>query len=421
MKKTIFQPVTSEVSFPKNEENILDLWDKRAIFQKTLEATKDQKFYSFYDGPPFATGLPHYGHLLAGVLKDIVPRYWTMRGFHVPRRFGWDCHGLPVEYEINKSLKIEDRKQVLAMGVDKYNAACRSIVQRYSTDWKATVRRIGRWVDMENAYFTMDASFMESVWWVFKQLWDKGLIYEGYKVVKYSVGLSSPLSNFEANLNYKDVQDPAITAAFAVDGEPDTFLLAWTTTPWTLPSNLGLAVGESLDYVLVKDSESGKHFYLAEALLAGSFKDVKKLEILKTLKGRELIGKTYTPLFDFFTKLKSQKAFRVIHAEHVTTESGTGIVHMAPAFGEEDFVAAAKAGLPIVNPVDDDGKFTNEVPPFAGKRVKEADKEIIQALKAAGKLHKQDTIVHSYPFCYRSDTPLINRAVSTWFVKVESF
>ena len=421
MKEPRFQPVSSDVDFPKNEESVLSLWDQKKIFEKTLEATKGSKFYSFYDGPPFATGLPHYGHLLAGILKDIVPRYWTMKGYHVPRRFGWDCHGLPVEYEINKSLKIEDRKQVLAMGVDKYNAACRSIVQRYSTEWKASVRRIGRWVDMENAYFTMDVKFMESVWNVFKRLWDQGLVYEGYKVVKYSVGLSSPLSNFEANLNYKDVQDPAITVSFPVDGETDTHFLAWTTTPWTLPSNLGLAVGADLDYVLVKDPDSGRKYYLAEALLGGSFKDPKKLEILKNLKGRELVGKTYTPLFPYFSALKSKKAFQVIIADHVTTESGTGIVHMAPAFGEEDFLACKNAGLPIVNPVDDDGKFTAEVPPHQGKRVKDADKDIIAELKASGRLHKQDTLMHSYPFCYRSDTPLINRAVSTWFVKVESF
>jgi isoleucyl-tRNA synthetase len=305
------------------------------------------------------------------------------------------------------------------MGVDKYNSACRSIVQRYSTEWKASVRRIGRWVDMENAYFTMDVNFMESVWSVFKRLWDQGLVYEGYKVVKYSVGLSSPLSNFEANLNYKDVQDPAITVSFPVDGEPDTHFLAWTTTPWTLPSNLGLAVGPDLDYVLVKDPDSGRKYYLAQALLAGSFKDFKKLEILKNHKGRELVGKTYTPLFSYFSELKSKKAFQVIEASHVTTESGTGIVHMAPAFGEEDFLACKTAGLPIVNPIDDDGRFTTEVPPHHGKRVKDADKDIISELKAAGRLHKQDTLMHSYPFCYRSDTPLINRAVSTWFVRVE--
>ncbi|HTL13393.1 MAG TPA: isoleucine--tRNA ligase [Bdellovibrionota bacterium] len=415
-----FDPVKPDVQIPAQEQKVLDGWDRDGIFQKTLDATKPLKPYSFYDGPPFATGLPHYGHLLAGILKDIVPRYWTMRGYHIPRRFGWDCHGLPVEYEINKKLKIDSSKQVYAMGVDKYNAECRSIVQRYSEEWKATVRRIGRWVDMEKPYFTMDTSFMESVWWVFSQLWEKGLIYEGYKVVPYSVGVSTPLSNFEAGQNYKDVQDPAITVTFPVKEKPGVSFLAWTTTPWTLPSNLGLAVGEDLHYVQVKDVRTGHQYILAEALLASYWKKpTEELEVIADFKGRDLVGLTYEPLFQYFAGLRAKKAFQVILAEHVTTESGTGIVHMAPAFGEEDYVACQKAGLPIVNPVDDDGMFTAEVPDYAGRRVKEADKDIIARLKAEGRLLKQDTITHSYPFCPRSDTPLIYRAVSTWFVRVE--
>lgn len=444
-----FQPVKPEVHFPTLEEKQLAFWDQNKIFEKSMakksmasdaerdagaEATAGSaghtKAYSFYDGPPFATGLPHYGHLLAGTLKDIVPRYWTMKGYSVKRRFGWDCHGVPVEFEINKSLNLHSRKDILDYGVAKYNAACRGIVQRYSTEWKKTVKRMGRWVDMENAYFTMDVEFMQSVWWVFKQLFDKGLIYEGLKVVPYSTGISTPLSNFEANLDYREVQDPAVTVTFPllpesakkIDVPEGTAILAWTTTPWTLPSNLGLAVGNELDYVLVNEKSSGKKLILAAARLAGySKKPEEDFETLKTFKGQELLGLQYEPLFPYFASKRTESAFQVIHSDHVTTDSGTGVVHMAPAYGEEDFYACKAAGLPIVNPVDDDGQFTADVTDFKGQKVKDADKNVMAALKAAGRMYKQDTLVHSYPFCYRSGTPLIYRAVSSWFVAVEKF
>lgn len=430
----LYSPVKPDVNLAANEVALLDYWDQKKIFQRTLEGensksspdsksastAKQSKTYSFYDGPPFATGLPHYGHILAGVLKDVVPRYWTMKGYVVPRRFGWDCHGLPVEYEINKAHKIESRKDVLKMGVAQYNNLCRSIVKRYSEEWKSTVRRVGRWVDMDKPYFTMDVSFMQSVWWVFQELYKKGLVYEGYKVVPYSVGISTPLSNFEANLNYKMVQDPALTVTFPVIGQANTIFLAWTTTPWTLPSNLGLAVGKDIDYVKVKEMSTGKILILAKALLGSYFKDIEKeVEILETFKGEKLLGLEYEPLFNFFADKRQAGAFKVIASDHVTTESGTGIVHMAPAYGEEDYFACHRAGMPLVNPVDDDGMFTAEVPPYQGKRVKEADKEIMADLKKIGRVYKQDTIQHSYPFCYRSDTPLIYRAVSSWFVAVE--
>ncbi|KHD89792.1 MAG: isoleucyl-tRNA synthase [Bdellovibrio sp. ArHS] len=414
-----YNSVKPDVNLSKQEESILDFWDQEKIFAKSLDP-KGKKTYSFYDGPPFATGLPHYGHLLAGVLKDVVPRYWTMKGYTVPRRFGWDCHGLPVEYEINKAHKIESRKDVFKMGVANYNNACRGIVKRYSEEWKTTVRRVGRWVDMENPYFTMDVSFMESVWWVFQQLFEKGLIYEGYKVVPYSVGISTSLSNFEANQNYKMVQDPAITVMFKLINQPDTAVLAWTTTPWTLPSNLALAVGLDIDYVKVQEKSSGRKLILAQALLPSVFKKPdEEVEVLHMMKGKDLVDLTYEPLFPFFGDRADKGAFRIISSDHVTTDSGTGVVHMAPAFGEEDYYACSKAGIPLVNPVDDDGMFTNEVPDYAGKRVKEADKDIIADLKKRGNLFKQDTIQHSYPYCYRSDTPLIYRAVSSWFVAVE--
>lgn len=417
--QTLFSPVKPDVHLAKQEEQILNFWDQERIFQRSMEG-EGKKVYSFYDGPPFATGLPHYGHLLAGVLKDIVPRYWTMKGYRVPRRFGWDCHGVPVEFEINKTHKIDSRKDVFKMGVANYNAACRGIVKRYSEEWKATVRRVGRWVDMENPYYTMDIEFMQSVWWVMQQLFKKGLLYEGYKVVPYSVGISTPLSNFEANQNYKMVQDPALTVMFPLMNQENTFLLAWTTTPWTLPSNLALAVGRDIDYVKVKEHASGKNFIVAQALLASVWKDsAKEVEVIEMMKGHQLENLTYEPLFSYFADRADQGAFRVIFAEHVTTENGTGIVHMAPAFGEEDYYACAKYHIPIVNPVDDDGMFTAEVPDYQGKRVKDADKDIIAELKKRGRVFKQDTIQHSYPFCYRSDTPLIYRAVSSWFVAVE--
>lgn len=421
--KSPYSPVRPDVQIAKQEDAILNFWDQEKIFERSMATPASKpadKTYSFYDGPPFATGLPHYGHLLAGVLKDVVPRYWTMRGYTVPRRFGWDCHGLPVEYEINKQHGITSRKDVFKMGVGNYNAACRGTVQKYSQEWKNTVRRVGRWVDMEKPYFTMDVEFMQSVWWVFQEMYKKGLIYEGYKVVPYSVGISTSLSNFEANLNYKMVQDPALTVSFALKEHPNTHALAWTTTPWTLPSNLGLAVGTDLDYVKVRELSTGRFLILAEARLAATFKyPAKEVEVIETMKGSSLIGLTYTPLFPFFADRAAKGAFKIISAEHVTTESGTGIVHMAPAFGEEDYVACAKAGIPMVNPVDDDGMFTSEVPPYMGMRVKEADKNITADLKKAGVLFKQETLDHSYPFCYRSDTPLIYRAVSSWFVAVE--
>jgi isoleucyl-tRNA synthetase len=418
MAKASFSPVKPDVQIAKQEEATLEFWDQQQIFKKTLDPSK--KTYSFYDGPPFATGLPHYGHLLAGVLKDVVPRYWTMKGYNVPRRFGWDCHGLPVEYEINKAHNITSRKDVLNLGVDKYNGLCRSVVQKYSTEWKTSVRRVGRWVDMEKPYFTMDLEFMQSVWWVFKQLFDQGLIYEGYKVVPYSVGISTSLSNFEANLNYKVVQDPAVTVTFPLATRPGVSVLAWTTTPWTLPSNLALAVGADIDYVLVREKSSGRELILAEARLASYWKKPEdEVEVLERMKGSALVGGTYEPLFGFFADRAAKGAFRIITSDHVTTDSGTGVVHMAPAYGEEDYVACMKNGVPLVNPVDDDGMFTAEVPPYVGKRVKEADKDIIADLKKIGRLFKQETLDHSYPFCYRSDTPLIYRAISSWFVAVE--
>ncbi|NOT53649.1 MAG: isoleucine--tRNA ligase [Deltaproteobacteria bacterium] len=415
------EPVAENVKLAEVELDVLKFWDEKEIFAKTLAKTRQQPPFIFYDGPPFATGLPHYGHLLAGTIKDIIPRFWTMRGRYVERRFGWDCHGLPVEMEIEQALGLSGKSDIERFGVAQFNAECRKIVLRYTTEWEKTVRRMGRWVDFRNDYRTMDLPFMESVWWAFKQLWDKGLIYEGHKVLPFSTRLGTVLSNFEANLNYKDVQDPALTVRFAAEGEEQTYFTAWTTTPWTLPSNLALAVGPEIDYVKVRDHSDNTRYILADSRLKVYFPKAEAYTVEARYKGKDLVGRKYTPLLPYFADKKATGAFRVLPADYVTTEDGTGIVHIAPAFGEEDFYACQKAGIEMVNPIDDEGRFTAPVSDFLGLHVKEADPKIIEKLKREKKLVHQGTITHSYPFCWRSDTPLIYRAVTTWFVRVEAF
>lgn len=407
-----------QFSFVDTEHKILDFWKNNDIFKKSLEQTRSGKAYIFYDGPPFATGLPHHGHLLASTLKDIAPRYFTMKGRYVERRFGWDCHGLPIENEIDKKLGMSAQIAVEKLGVKGYNDECRSIVQKYTSEWEKTISRMGRWVDFENDYKTMDPSFMESVWWVIKQLWDKDLIYKGTKVVPFSTKLGTVLSNFEAGLDYRDVQDPAITALFKLKDE-DAYIAAWTTTPWTLPSNLGLCVGPEIDYTKIK-TEDGKIIYFAKERVESYFKK-KPYEELGSVKGVELKGKRYEPLLPYFKNLESEGCFQVFADDYVTTDSGTGIVHIAPAFGEDDNRVMTSAGVrTIVCPVDDAGEFTSEVSDFEGKHVKEADKEIIKRLKEDGSLYEQSVYVHSYPYCYRTGTPLIYRAIPSWYVSVES-
>ncbi len=404
-------------TFPQREERILDFWQREKIFETSLENRKGAPYFSFYDGPPFATGLPHYGHLLAGTIKDVVPRYKTMKGFYVPRRFGWDCHGLPVENAIEKAHELSGAPSIESFGVGKFNEECRKIVLRYTEEWERTVSRMGRWVDFSQTYKTMDASFMESVWWVFGQVYAKGLVYEGFKVMPFSAQLGTPISNFEANLNYKDVDDPSLAVTFAVVGDPETSFVAWTTTPWTLPSNLALMVGPELEYVKLKDLDSGRFYILGASRVPQYFKE--RFEIVKTYKGKELAGMRYEPLFPYFVTRKDRTAFRVILEESVGEEEGTGIVHAAPAFGELDFFACSREGIELVCPVDQNGKFTDEVPDYAGQFVKDADKEIIRRLKAEKKVLHHGQVRHRYPFCWRSDTPLIYKAVRTWFVAVE--
>ena len=339
-----------------------------------------------------------------------------MKGFCVPRRFGWDCHGLPVENEIEKAKELSGASAIESFGIGAFNEECRSIVLRYTSEWKKTIDRMGRWVDFNHTYKTMDPSFMESVWWVFQQLFEKGLVYEGFKVMPFSMKLGTPISNFEANLNYKDIDDPSVTIAFEKEDEPGTYFLAWTTTPWTLPSNLALMVGPKHMYAKVKD-RSGKFYILSEARIGFAFKD--EYEIVDRFLGEALNGLRYQPLFPFFAKRAKEGAFRVILEEGVSLEDGTGVVHSAPAFGEMDFFACKRENIDLVCPVDSNGRFTQEVPPYAEILVKDADKEIIRDLKKQGSLFHQATIHHRYPFCWRSDTPLIYKAVRTWFVAVE--
>jgi isoleucyl-tRNA synthetase len=412
-------PQTENFSFAQAERNILKFWQEKEIFKKSLEKTKKGKNYIFYDGPPFATGLPHHGHIVASTLKDVVPRYFTMKGYYVDRRFGWDCHGLPIEQEIDKKFQMSASDFVAQHGVKKYNDECRGIVDRYVNEWEKTIGRLGRWVDFKNDYKTMDLTFMESTWWVFKSIWDKGLIYQGNKIVPYSPALQTALSNFEAGQNYQDIQDPAITILFRTKKDPNTYLAAWTTTPWTLPSNLSLCVHPEIEYVKVKDLEKNIYIIMAKSRLE-AFKKVFKYEEVETMTGAQLKGTQYEPLFPYYSELEKKGYFVVLNDEYVTTGDGTGIVHQAPGFGEDDNRVMKAAGLTeVVVPLDPSAKFVMPVKDFEGKFIKDADKDIIKNLKDRGQLLHQSTLVHSYPMCYRTDTPLIYRAMPQWYLAVE--
>ncbi|NCC51645.1 MAG: isoleucine--tRNA ligase [Spartobacteria bacterium] len=416
--------VSNKINFPGMEEDILAYWEEQDTFKKSLEQRRGGTEYVFYDGPPFATGLPHYGHLLAGTIKDIVPRYQAMRGHYVARRFGWDCHGLPIEALAQEKLGLAGTGAIVEKGVDVFNETCRSMVTMYVEEWRKTVTRMGRWVDFDNDYKTMDVNFMESIWWVFSRLWEQGRIYKSYRIMPYSWKLTTPLSNFEAGRNYQDVQDPSITVRVRLtvcDEElaamGDCYALIWTTTPWTLPGNLAICAGPDIDYVAVRDKAEDVIYVLAEARLGAYYKDEDACAVLKRFKGRDLADWTYEPLFDYF---KDQpRAFRVLLGDFVSTADGSGIVHMAPAYGEDDFATCTAAGIELVDPLNADCVFTDQAPDYAGQFCKDADRQIIRRLKDEKKLIHQSTIVHSYPFCDRTDTPLIYRAIDAWYVRVE--
>ena len=411
-----FVPVDTQCSFPDEEAKVQDLWEQGQIFERSVKERPEQNRYVFYDGPPFATGLPHYGHLLASTIKDIVPRYWAMRGYRVERRFGWDTHGLPIEMLMEKELGLSGPTSVREFGVAEFNEACRANVLKYTEEWRRVVGRLGRWVDFDNDYKTMDPTFMESVWWVFKTLWDKGLVYESFRVMPFSWRLSTALSNFEANMDYRDVQDPAITVAMPLADQPDCALLIWTTTPWTLPSNLAIAVGDEIEYVRASQKDEDAQYIVARARLTEVLG--ADATVHESMSGSTLVGKRYQPLFPFFKD--HPNSFQVISSGHVTTDNGTGLVHMAPDFGEDDFEACKSAGIQVVLSVDNEGRFTSDVAPYAGQNIKEADPQIIKDIKANGRLFKHATLQHSYPFCWRSGTPLIYKAVPARFIRVEA-
>ncbi|MEV0335974.1 isoleucine--tRNA ligase [Nocardia sp. NPDC050717] len=419
----------SGASFPELEQQVLDYWGRDDTFRASVDNRDGGAEFVFYDGPPFANGLPHYGHLLTGYVKDLVPRFQTMRGKKVDRRFGWDTHGLPAEIEAEKQLGITDKSQIDAMGLAEFNAACKSSVLRYTGEWRDYVTRQARWVDFDNDYKTLDLDFMESVMWAFKTLYDKGLIYQGFRVLPYSWYEQTPLSNQETRLDdaYKMRQDPAVTVDMVLSVPAEHPLAAldganaliWTTTPWTLPSNLAIAVHPDVRYVHVQAADGKRYVLAAERVSHYAREFGEEPTVLGEYDGAALAGLSYRPPFGFF--LGHPNAHRVLTADYVTTDSGTGIVHLAPAFGEEDMDVASANGIEIVQPLDPAGKFTSMVPPYEGLMVFDANPVIIKDLKAAGKLLRHETIEHSYPHSWRSGQPLIYMAVPSWFVAVTKF
>lgn len=431
-----FEKVNPKQSFPKLEEKMLKFWQDEKIFEASIENRKDAEEFNFYDGPPFATGTPHYWHILAGTLKDVIPRYQTMKWKRVDRVFGWDCHGLPIENIVEKKLEISWRDDIMKIWVHTFNETCRTNVDTYTEEWKKTVSRMGRWVDMENAYHTMDTPFMESVWWVYKELYDKGLIYEGHRVVPYCPRCTTPLSNFEVNQGYKDKQDKTLTVKFKVVWNDSKYILAWTTTPWTLMANLGLAVWADIVYSEIKDTKTGDTYVLASDRLKDYYKIDKEgnsdeYTLIREYKGACLEGIKYEPIFDDFSVQLNdmgedlgndvklwKNVYSVVIWHHVTTESGTWIVHIAPAYWEDDFMIGQKSDLGFVSHIDDSGKTCNTLSDN-GKYVFDYNDEVIETLKNRGDIVKISTIDHSYPHCWRCDTPLIYRGISAWYVAVE--
>ena len=409
----MFRPIDSDASFPSLEERILDLWEKDDAFRESVSRRPADKTFAFFDGPPFATGLPHYGHLLAGTIKDIVPRYWTMKGFRVERRFGWDCHGLPIENIVQDQLGLHTVRDIRSYGVDKFNEACRAGVLKYTTEWRKTVTRMGRWVDFDNEYRTMDLSFMESVWWVFKRCFDQGLIYQGYRIQPYSPALATSLSNFEVNQGYRMRQDPSVTISFQLEGS-DEQLLVWTTTPWTLPSNLAIAIKSDMEYSLVSHKDA--KYWIAESRRLSYFGEDDP--VLDKVMGKALAGRRYKPLFEFAPYM-GEKQYSILLAEFVSDSDGTGAVHIAPSFGEEDFQLGMQEGLGLFDPLDAEGRFTHLVPDWVGVGAKDSDKAILHHLKSQNRVFKHETFEHSYPHCWRTDVPLLYRAQKNWFLALD--
>ncbi len=418
----MFEKVNPKQSFPKMEEKWLEAWKKNKTFEKSVEMRSKDKEYVFYDGPPFATGLPHYGHILAGTMKDVIPRYQTMRGHRVERVFGWDCHGLPVENVVEKELDLSGKKEIeKKVGKFDFNEKCRACVLKYTAEWESTVHRMGRWVDFENNYKTMNPEFMESVWWVFKQLWEKDLVYRGHKIMHICPRCVTPLSNFEVTLGYKDIKDPATTWKFPLKGQKGTYILAWTTVPWSSLSTMGLSVGPDFTYVKVK--VDGEYLIFVKDRLEDIMKGVEDYEVVEEMKGSDLIGLEYEHLVDCFYDLpevkENKNVFHIYGGDYVETTEGTGVVTINGSYGEVDMEAAKKNGLPIVMDVDMDGNFNEKVPPYKGMYVKDAELKFVEDMKKKGLVFKMEKYKHSYPHCWRCDAPLLNYANSSWFVSID--
>lgn len=415
----MFKPVDAKQSFPQMEEKILRFWEEKQIFEKSVAARKDQKKFVFFDGPPFANGLPHYGHIMANALKDAVTRYWNMKGYYVPRTNGWDCHGLPVEYEIEKELGLSGRKDIEKMGVEAFNNKCRESVFRYTKEWEILLKRIGRWVDFGQSYATLDNNYMESIWWVFNQIWKKEMVYMGYKSMHICPRCETPLSNFEVSLGYKDVTDLSVTAKFKLVDE-NVYILAWTTTPWTLPGNVALCFGPKIEYVKVgvKYEDDREEVYIvAKDRVEALFKDMN-YNIIEKVNPKKMEGRKYVPLFPFYKDDVEEDGFRVVLDSYVSTEEGTGIVHIAPMFGEDDYRISQEYELPLVQHVLMDGTFKGHVTHWAGKFAKGQDQNIVEELKKHHLVFKAENIRHSYPHCWRCDTPLLNYMTKSFFIKV---
>jgi isoleucyl-tRNA synthetase len=421
-------------SIQEKEEDVLLFWNENNIFEKSVALPGGEEpkgTYTFYDGPPFATGLPHHGHILAGTIKDTIPRYQTMKGKSVRRVWGWDCHGLPVENIIEKELALSSKKDIESYGIDKFNQKAQESVFRFEAEWKKIIPRFGRFVDMERAYATMDSTYTESVWWAWNELYKKGLAYEGHKMMHICPRCETPLAQSEVGLNYEDVTDLSVTAKFELVDEPGTYVLAWTTTPWTLPGNTALALNRSIAYVKVKNvlENQTNYFILAKSKVQEYFKDSSSIEIVEELSGESLVGKTYKPVFPYFIDAEienKENIWKIWHAEFITEDAGTGIAHEAPAFGADDMELAKANSIPVIKHVKMDGTFIDDVADFKGMKVKvagdtqSADIEIIKWLAHNGKLFEKHKIVHSYPLCWRCKTPLLNYATSSWFVDVPS-
>lgn len=404
------------------EQEILEFWEANKIFERSLDKTRDYPRYVFYEGPPTANGKPHFGHLMPRVYKDLFPRYKTMRGFYVLRKGGWDTHGLPVELEVEKALGLNSKKDIEKYGVENFINKCKESVWEYKADWEQMLRRMGFWIDIENAYITMRDEYIESVWWALKEIWKQGLLYQGYKVLPYCPRCGTPLSSHEVAQGYDEITEPAITVKFKLKNRENEYVLAWTTTPWTLPGNVALAVGAEIDYLKVRQAAGPQPqiYYLAAARAAQVLQG--EYEVLGTLKGSEMEGWEYEPLLPFLkdalaTGPQPQRAWYLVTSEIVSVEEGTGVVHTAVMYGEEDYELGERLGLPKYHTVDLNGRFTQDVKPWAGRFVKDCDKEIIQYLKEQGKLYKVENYTHAYPFCWRCDTPLIYYAVDSWFIR----